>query len=276
MNLDQLEKVREIVFNHSEVLLQILIGKDPADGGQLYRKLGIDESLKNIITDSYRYGKLSALQGRDLANLPKAEVESLLKNLALSPSQKASIQFLNEKTKQTINTLTAKMTSNVVSAAVNEQLNMYGAIKDAIPSKKSRQSMVKKMRESSQDWERDWHRVAQTEMWDAKLHGEANTIIDGNSSLSTSGKDTMVFKRPAPNACAKCKQLYLDNNGKPRLFKLSELMANGTNYGLKQADWKPVVGATHPNCMCPLNVMPEGFEFDSNGQITPTKGGKTK
>ena len=57
----------------------------------------------------------------------------------------------------------------------------------------------------------------------------------------------------------------------PKVFKMSELIANGDNYGLKQADWKPVVGTIHPNCMCPLNVMPPGTKFDSQGNLVPDK-----
>lgn len=70
--------------------------------------------------------------------------------------------------------------------------------------------------------------------------------------------------------CEHCKRLYLGPDGAPRIFKLSTLEANGlNNFGRKVKDWKPVVGATHPHCLCQLIRIPEGWGFNELGQLVP-------
>lgn len=59
--------------------------------------------------------------------------------------------------------------------------------------------------------------------------------------------------------CSICRKLYLNSDNSPKIYKLSELEANGTNIGKKQVDWLPTVSSTHPNCRCLLqylNVLP--------------------
>ena len=107
-------------------------------------------------------------------------------------------------------------------------------------------------------------------MWDAKLQGEAESIIQGNSPISDDKGDTLVYKRPASDACAKCKQLYLESDGvTPKIFKMSDLLSKGTNYGKRQSDWVPTLGVIHPNCMCSLNIMTKNTQFDKGGNLVP-------
>ena len=123
---------------------------------------------------------------------------------------------------------------------------------------------------------RDWHRVVNTEVWDAKLQGETNAILSGNSPFSSDKEETMVYKRPAPDCCPVCKKLYLEKDGvTPKVFKLADLLSNGTNFGRKQGDWVATLGTVHPNCQCTLNVKPKDTKFDKDGNLVfnPTRGG---
>ncbi len=151
---------------------------------------------------------------------------------------------------------------------------MWEAVKDVVPSSLEnstpRYKVIQMLREKTGDWERDWHRVAHTEMWDAKLQGEAESIAKGDSPFSSKGIETKVYKRPAPNACKKCIQLYLESDKvTPIVFTLEQLRANGTNIGKKQADWVPTLGVLHPNCQCPLSIMPDGTKFNEQGELVP-------
>lgn len=85
--------------------------------------------------------------------------------------------------------------------------------------------------------------------------------------------DPLVYKVPIfdEKLCPNCKKAYLDKNNIPKLFKLSELEANGTNIGRKQQDWLPVVPAHHPNCRCLLqyfeqlpNTSTNDYEFNED------------
>ena len=123
-----------------------------------------------------------------------------------------------------------------------------------------------------QEKTRDWQRLAYYEIVDAQKQGmAANLLADGNV-------DKLVYKMPLPTACSQCKFLYLEQDGiTPRLFKLSEMISNGTNIGRKphatkggkvveggrpdgQETLKAVAGLIHPNCACQGPYKATGYE----------------
>lgn len=267
----QLRQIKNIINDHMEVLMQVLVG-DGHPSPALLKKLHLPKSLTDLITTAYQYGRLGVIKGKDLANMSEEDVQKLMRDIKLTPAQKRSVEFTKLKAQQSIDTLTQRLTSSVVTMAIQSDISMWNAVKEVIPAAVEhdtpRYKVIQQLREKTGDMNRDWHRVAHTEMWDAKLQGEAEAILNNESPLSKQGVETLVYKKPAKNACNKCKQLYLMEDGiTPRVFKLSELVAYGTNYGKKQADWVPTLGVVHPNCMCPLNVMPPNTEFDSQGNL---------
>lgn len=267
----QIREIKRIISEHTELLMELTVGGGKVSP-ELVKKLKLPKEIKDMITTGYKYGKLGVIQGKDLSKMTVDEVDKLIKQVKITTRQQKSIEYLKAQTQLTIDSLTQRITNGVLSAALQSQISMYEAVKQVVPSaienNTDRYKVAQQLRDMTNDWERDWHRVVHTEMWNAKVQGEANAIVDNESPLSQKGKDTLVFKRPAHNACNKCKQLYLERDGiTPKVFKLSEMQAFGTNYGLKQADWKPVVGTVHPNCMCVLSVMPDGYHFDKFGQL---------
>ena len=258
-----------------EVLMQIVVG-DGHPSPQLLKKLKLPKDITDLVTTSYQYGRLGVLKGIDLSTMSEKDVDDLLRNLKLTKAQQNSVEYAKVKAQESIDSLTQRITSNVITMAVQSDLAMWDAIKEVIPTALEndtpRYKVIQELREKTGDMERDWHRVAHTEMFDAKLQGEAEAILNNESPLSKKGAETLVYKKPAPNACAKCKQLYLERDGiTPRVFKLSELLANGNNYGKKQADWVATLGVLHPNCLCVLNIMPDDTEFDSQGNLVYKK-----
>ena len=265
----QIKQVQKIIKDHMEVLMQLTTG-DGHPSPSLINKLGLPKRVSDLITDSYKYGKLGVLQDKDLSSLSDKEVQDLLRKTKLTPSQQKSVELSKIKTQQHIDSLKQKITSTVVSAAVQSDLSMWETVKEVIPSAMEnstpRYKVIQELREKTNDWERDWHRVAHTEMWSAKCQGEVEAILQGESPLSNDKEDTEVYCKPGPNACPKCKQLYLERDGvTPKVFKLSQLISNGSNYGKKQADWKPCVPPLHPNCMCPLSIKPKNTKFNEQG-----------
>lgn len=270
----QIEKIKQIINKHMNIIMSLTTGEGKKPSSAVLKKLGLPPEFEDLITDSYKYGKLGVLKGKPLDKMTPKEIEKLLKDVNLSASQKEAVELSKINAQQHINSLNAKVTSSVLSLAIKEQLNMYTTVEKVVPeaikNDTERYKVIQQLREMSGDWERDWHRVAHTEMWDAKVRGEAQAIFNGESPLSSKKGETKVFKRPGPNACSKCKELYLEPDGiTPRIFTLSELQANGTNYGKKQRDWVATLGTVHPNCMCPLSVMPDGYHFNAIGQLEP-------
>jgi hypothetical protein len=136
------------------------------------------------------------------------------------------------------------------------------------------QEVARRIRDATKDLKRDWLRTAHTEMHNAVE--EAKAIVLAHRS---DDRDPRVFKRPHPDGCAFCVLLYLrQDKVTPRVFRLSELLANGTNVGRKanrpsrsgksRTEWRATIGAIHPFCRCPLSVLPPGMGFDALGQMT--------
>lgn len=122
--------------------------------------------------------------------------------------------------------------------------------------------------EATGDWSRNLKRIAATESHSAM---QAGIVADLQKRENKTSAQLYVAKQPAPDACRDCVRLHLTAGfgSSPRIFKLSELEANGTNVGKKRAAWNVVVGATHPWCGCDLIHIPEGWKFDSEGDLVP-------
>lgn len=269
----KIDRIQDIIKEHMEVLMRVLVGSGNPPR-QLLKDLGLNNTQIDLIGKSYKYGRLRILSNKDLSKLSLKQIDDLLRNLRLTPAQKQSVEYLKMKAQQSIDNLTQKITSSTTTTIIQSSTLMWQGVDkivvDALQKRISRDKVIQQLRDYTNDWERDWHRVAQTEMWDAKLHGEAIAILQDESPFSTDGADTIVFKRPAPNCCHMCEKLYLEKDKKtPKTFKLGELLSNGNNYGLKQADWKPTLGVLHPNCQCVLNVKPKNTKFNDKGELVP-------
>ena len=73
--------------------------------------------------------------------------------------------------------------------------------------------------------------------------------------------------------CSHCRRAYCNSDGSPKLFRLSELAANGTNIGRKPNEWLPTLPALHVNCRCLLQYFEElpgtkrsDYEFNEEKQ----------
>lgn len=236
------------------------IGESPP---RLTKKLGMTNKISNLISTAYRYGKLGIEQGQNLLSVGVDKIGQLLKTADLNSSQQQSIEQLKIKAQQSMDSLTQKVITGVVTSILNFDLKSW-------PSPQSRQQLIHQLKDQCQDWKKDWTRITQTEVWDTKLQGEAETMLHRSSPDKVS--DTLVYKLPNSNACAKCKQLYLESDGiTPRVFKLVDLISHGTNFGKNQSDWVATLGTVHPNCCCSLKTKPQGTKFDGNGNLVSDK-----
>lgn len=121
---------------------------------------------------------------------------------------------------------------------------------------------------ASGDWARDLQRIAQTESHNALQHGMAERFKE-----QVKGQEILVYKAIRPTACKHCVRLHNDKDGNPRVYRLSDLEANGTNRGRRAADWEAVVGSVHPWCSCHLIRLPRFLEMPAGwapGQSAPS------
>lgn len=275
----QLKEIARIIDSHVGVMLHVSSGQGQPDKA-LLKKLGIPENAPSMIKNAFVLGKIAKmLSESDLAKMTFAELKEKAKGYALSTVEQNSLRYAENNAARYVTALGQNVSSNVNGAINNasQQANLEvlqrNAIKDtvvqSILKQETRGKLASELGHKLGDWKRDWQRVAHTEIWNAKLQGEVITILQGQAIYSnTKGGETKVFRRPSPDACNHCKRLYLESDGvTPKVFNLSELVSNGTNVGKKVGDWLPITGTTHPNCTCPIAVLPDGFGFDATGQL---------
>lgn len=84
--------------------------------------------------------------------------------------------------------------------------------------------------------------------------------VEKNNTLFIRRKGKMIWS----GNCRHCIRLFLTGGigSRPKVFKLSELRANGTNIGKKVADWKPTESTVHPFCRCEIKFLPQGWVWD--------------
>ena len=107
---------------------------------------------------------------------------------------------------------------------------------------------------------RDWDRIAQTEAQNAVNTGISDGWQQQEAKQAKADerppKRLLAYKVPRPGACKHCDRLHM-RGGSPRVYFLNEIEGNGSNIGRKAAEWRIVVGATHPYCACPLFRLPK-------------------
>lgn len=275
---EQLKQIADIISDHMGVLLKVTTGEGEADSNLLH-KLGLPLDATSMIQDAFVLGKIvQMLQENDISKMTFEELKEKAKQYRLSAVERNSLEFakrhaanyvtaLGQRISRDINGTIDRITYDANLAAVERNI-IRDKVAQAILKQQTKGRLVSELGHALGDWKRDWQRVAHTELWNAKLQGEVITILQGESIYSDSRGDTLVFRRPSPDACQHCKRLYLQPDGvTPKVFKLKDLIANGTNVGRKAAEWQPVTGTTHPNCTCPIAVLPPGFGFDEEGNL---------
>lgn len=137
-------------------------------------------------------------------------------------------------------------------------------VSEAIEEHKAVNQLTTDLRQATEDWARDWQRIAATEM---QLAYETGFV---ESTKVAHGSEARMAKIPEPSACGECLKHYLGPDGKPRIMPVSWWEKNGvSNFGRKKAEWKAVTGAMHPWCRCTLVRVPEMMHFNDDWSLIP-------
>ncbi len=284
LSRNQLKEINNIIQRHIGVMLHLTVGEvsgmESSVDQQTLSRLGLPSYTKSVIDNSFVLGKLvQILKAKDLRNMTFEELKNRADTIHLTDIERNSLDYTKQNAAQYVKGLGQRITTQVMNTISDqnqaqnleeiERGEIRSRISRAVIDRESRGSIVSALGHMSEDWTRDWQRLVNTEIENAKLDGEAVAILNGQSIYSSQKRgDTLVFRRPAPDACPSCKKLYLQSDGiTPKVFKLKDLIRNGTNVGRRRNEWTPVIHATHPNCVCTLSVIPDGFGFDKDGKM---------
>jgi len=219
-------------------------------------------SVKHMMGDPYLLGKIIALLPPTTARTLsyKDVLTASKKMLPLTGVEKKAIDYATDHAGQYIRGImnsVLKDTTALTARAGNAALRaVQEQTAGSIRSRETISELKTRLFDVIDDKTRDWQRVAHTEI-NTSIQ---NSIYKEIREKSDVGKDQLVYKLPAPDACKYCKKLYLQSDGvTPRIFRLKDLAES--NIGLKAPDWQPTIDSVHPWCQCVLLVIPEEHDF---------------
>lgn len=256
LTADQLAEIARIIEDHHAAFVANTISPEAVQADVLERlkAQGLLDVKVDSLTQAYVYGQVVAQLGAAAAE--KMSYRQFLAHVRKNPVPLTTAERNSVALAQTQAGQYCRGLGNRVSAATGAILieadqalrsRLEGTIRDrtaeALALRQTTGRLKSELGWETGDWARDLDRIAATELQNASELGLAQEYRDEY------GPDVLVSKVPAPDACARCKDLFLDKEtGQPKVFRLSDLEANGTNVGRKQADWKAVTGTIHPHC----------------------------
>lgn len=280
---ETIEKIREIISKHYSRLVISTLGRNVLSPDELkeLEAMGIDTSnVDSLMTLVYNHNFLN----HPIDELSPGSVEDMKsqqsdkRSLPKGQAHDYTVENINDKTKQYIEKLKLDVMTRV-EGIIRENNDAYkmdalqnldrNDILDDLIKESTLGKLKQKLRDTSGDGNRDWTRIAVTEMSNAIGVASVDRIVSNN--IGADLDDVYVFRITVKDSktCKWCRRFYDDEDGSPKLYMLSSLLSNGSNYGKKTDEWMPVIGATHPNERCSQMIeLKPGFMLLSDGSVT--------
>lgn len=277
-NFQQIQEIISILKRNELAFLAKQLGLNYLTQGEinLLSASGIDltkfTDSKGYIEYAYIFGIWAdALGDKRTKNMTFRQFKDFMKSsnfIPLTEEEEFALKQLKTRAYTDITGLGSRIVGGTTNIIVRGNQQQQAQIRDIIKKKtirayELRQSSTKlasDLGHATQDWGRDWLRIAKYLMHEAFNVGRAQNI------LKNYGNDVEVYFDVYPKACRRCKELYLtdpdDENSEPKTFKLKDIIANGNNIGRKADDWLPTLAPTHPYCRCSVCYRNPKYEWN--------------
>lgn len=282
LTTEQIREILKIIRLHHHAFVYSNVTKDvsPEILDQLFKEGIIQpgQNTNNLFKDAYEIERLRTViedAKRNNLTLDEAKRRLFQNPIRLSALEQSTIEHIEQSAGQYITKQSDLLSERFEEGIRNENMafkqkiigdTIKTPLKQAVEKRKTISQIVSDLRNASDDIYRDFHRVAFTEMQNARMHGKLDQIYRVNEGKEES--EVLVFKRPNPDGCPKCKSAYLESDGvTPKVFKLSEFRKNISNFGIKVKKWMPTLEALHPYCACEMSQLQPGFGFDEDGEL---------
>lgn len=271
----QLQELLQIIKDFHIIFIAKHVGTDflSKEEKSIIKNSGIDmkEFTKmGKIEEAFHFGILAdALSSNGAKSLSYDQFKKYLssaKFIPLTKIEKSALENVKLQSYNDIKGLGNKISSDftrIVIEGDKKKREKYEKIikresEEAILDRKTITEFASELGHKTKDWSRDFDRIADYILHDSFDRGKAQSL------LSSEGGEAKVYKEVYPGACSSCIKAYLTGGigSTPKIFKLSELIANGSNIGRKQADWKPVLGSLHPWCRCEMMEFTDNSTWD--------------
>ncbi len=263
-------KVNQVLFIGTQLGLTYVSDYDKI----LLQSMGIDpddDTLWGGISDierAYYFGVMAqTLGGNKSYKVTPSKFDKWFGDELAKPqstTRKAGLQLLKNRAYTDLsglgNKITNKFSQRILTASTAEQAKIRKQIKkksiEAYEKGKSKQWLASELRAITEDWARDFSRMADYILQEAYGFGRAQQILEDY------GPDAKVYKQTFPGVCKHCEKNYGSPGKKPVIFEIDDLIANGNNIGRK--DQLPVVGPAHPWARSILHVVPPNSVWDDS------------
>jgi hypothetical protein len=261
---DTIDIIRKIIQKHYARLVVSVLGRDQLtpDQKKQLEESGYDTSNPDSLLSMVYYHNFINHPVDEQSPKNIQDMKSQQSVPGLKPTGEAhdyTVENINEKMAQYIDKMRMDVQSKI-EAMIRENNDSYkmDALKnldrsvemDELVKESTLGKLRQKLKDSSKDGTRDWLRVAVTEMSNAIGIGSVDRIVTENRNNDLD--DVYVYREIVQDerTCKYCRRFYEDSDGSPKVYKLSTLLSNGSNYGKPRDSWLPVAGATHPNERC--------------------------
>lgn len=255
------EKIRNIIKVFHLNYLYYLIGEEYLSKEEfkfLKNEMGKDK-FKNkeipLLDKIFILGKLSQQLGiNDINEIDKVDFDKFVK--------KENIPNFKIKDNKVIDQLKKQAYLDVLGRQFTTEKEIRQIILNEENNNPSGKISIKNINKEIKEKFNDWSYIKPSVEYISESvfnEGRADEMIDNNN-----GDDPYVYIVSRPDCCKHCRRVY-QVGGVPKIFKLSELQANGTNIGIKNPNnWKPTIPCLHPFCRCILIELkiPRGFTVD--------------
>lgn len=280
---ETMEKIREIIDKHYNRLTISVLGRAAFSAKELKQMeaAGIYTSNKDsLLAMCYYHNFINNPLGRN-APTSVEDMKAQQSQAGIKPQGEAhdyTVDNLNDKTRQLIEKMKMTVAARI-EGFIRDNNDAYkmNALQnldrtefmDTLVKESSIGKVKQLLRDSAKDGNRDWQRIAITEMSNAIGIGSVDRIVTDNKEADM--EDVYVYRIVVGDSltCKYCRRFYGEPGEAPKLYRLSTILSNGSNYGLKPDAWKPVAGATHPNERCSQIIeLKPGFMVTPGGSVT--------
>lgn len=266
LNTSFWNKIRNLIKLYHLNFLWDLVGKDYLSDEEidfLDKNLGKSKISINqipLLDKIFAFGQIAQKIGFENSNkITKKDLEDWLKD------NKIEITKQLEKVK-------AQAYLDVLSKQFKIEKDLrQGILNEANKEEFKMSNVVEYIKEKFEDW--SYLRDTVSYISESALN--EGKIEEIKNKTGKRKEEIWVIKVPIldDRLCSSCRKAYLNSDGTPKIFKLSELESNGTNIGRKYKSWLPTLGELHPHCRCLLqefellpNTTFDDYYFDENKQ----------
>lgn len=288
---EALKAIAEIVSKYQSAITVRYTGPDAVSAEELSRLIreGILDQKDvggSAIEDAWLIGRIREIAPeKELEKMTPEEFRNRFRGLlsSLSDEQRKKLDLIKESARTQLIGLGDHVQAKIRGTLLNisfDHANEYlgepvkNILEEAYIQDSSLAKLVTNLRQNAGDFSAKWTTIATTEYSRAINVGACDLMIEKNKDKTPEDIYCYFLVVNDSKLCRHCHDKYLNSNGTPRVFKMSELISNGSNYGKKAAAWKASIGGMHPNCRCVVSEIPENWGFVAgSSQLTFKKMG---